>query len=76
MFSYLLPSRVEGELLLSLTDCSKISDSLCQAQTVLSHASVKYLSKSMCKKLTAVVLSKHENINVPLFRMTKQITRI
>lgn len=50
MFSYLLPSREEGELLLTFTDYSKISDSPCQAQTVLSPASIKVPQQGYLQK--------------------------
>lgn len=51
MFSYLLPSREEGELLLTFTDCSKISDSPSQAQTVLSPASIKVPQQEYLQKI-------------------------
>lgn len=49
-FSHLLPSREGGELLLTFTACSKISDSPCQAQTVLSPASIKVPKQGYLQK--------------------------
>lgn len=67
MFSYLLPSREDGELLLTFADCSKISDSPCQAQAVLSPASIKVPQQGICKKIIVTLYQSMKTLMCPVY---------